>query len=250
MLKGAGYDVPYAVAASGMVKVEGKVFSKSRGYVIWVEEDYLDKGLDPDALRYYVASYTGFTRDLDFAWQTYGDKVNKELVATLGNFLYRALLFAQRNYGEIPEGEVEPEVRAEVEKSIESIREGLDEFEFKKVTDSVLALAAYGNRYLQSREPWNLRKTDPEAAANAIHNCLWLTKALAVLMEPVMPFKAEALWGQLGEPRKDVPLSEAKEPLKTGTQLSKPAPLFEQVPEETISSLTEMISDRIAKARG
>ncbi len=103
MLKGAGYDVPYAVVASGMVKVEGKVFSKSRGYVIWVEEDYLDKGLDPDALRYYVASYTGFTRDLDFNWSAYGEKVNKELVGTLGNFLYRALLFAHRNYGAIPE---------------------------------------------------------------------------------------------------------------------------------------------------
>jgi methionyl-tRNA synthetase len=250
MLKGAGYDVPHAVAASGMVKVEGKVFSKSRGYVIWVEEDYLDRGLDPDALRYYVASYTGFTRDLDFAWQAYGDKVNKELVASLGNFLYRALLFAQRNYKEIPEGEVEPEVRAEVEKTIESIRQGLDEFEFKKMVDAVLALSAYGNRYLQAKEPWNLGKTDPGAAKNAIHNCLWLAKALAVLMEPVMPGKAEAVWEQLGDSRKDTPLAEALEPLKTGTPLDKPSPLFEQIPDELISELSEMVAERIAKASG
>lgn len=250
MLKGAGYDVPYAVAASGMVKVEGKIFSKSRGYVIWVEEDYLERGFDPDALRYYVASYTGFTRDLDFAWHSFGDKVNKELVATLGNFLYRALLFAQRNYKEIPEGEVDPEVRAEVEKTIETIRDGLDEFEFKKVVDAVLALASFGNRYLQSKEPWNLRKTDPEAAQNAIHNCLWLTKALAVLMEPVMPGKAKVIWVQLGEPRENTPIEEALAPLKEGTPLSKPVTLFEQMPEETIEELSEMVADRIAKARG
>jgi methionyl-tRNA synthetase len=250
MLKGAGYDVPYAVAASGMVKVEGKVFSKSRGYVIWVEEDYLDRGLDPDALRYYVASYTGFTRDLDFAWSAYGDKVNNELVATLGNFLYRALLFAQRNYEETPQGEVEGEVRAEVEKAIAAIREGLDEFEFKKVVDSVLALAAYGNRYLQAKEPWNIRKTDPEAASNAIHNCLWLTKALAVLMEPVMPGKAAAVWEQLGDPRSDTPLAEALEPLKVGTPLEKPSPIFEQIPDELIEELSEMVAERIAKASG
>jgi methionyl-tRNA synthetase len=250
MLKGSGYAVPYAVVASGMVRVEGKIFSKSRGYVIWVEEDYLDKGLDPDALRYYVASYTGHTRDLDFSWSTYGDKVNKELVATLGNFLYRALLFAYRNYKVIPEGEVEPEVKAEVEKAIEAIREGLDGYEFKKVSDAVIALAAYGNRYLQSREPWKLMKADPEGARRAIHNSLWITKALAVLMEPVMPGKAEAVWVQLGEPRKDVSLSEALEPLKAGTPLKRPAPLFEQVPEETISSLEEIVAERIAKARG
>ena len=250
MLKGAGYDIPYAVVASGMVRVEGKIFSKSRGYVIWVEEDYLDRGLDPDALRYYVASYTGHTRDLDFNWSTYGEKVNKELVGTLGNFLYRTLLFAHRNYGAIPHGEVEPEVRAEVEKAIQTIRDGLDEYQFKKIADAILALAAYGNRYLQSKEPWKLRKTDPGKAQGVIHNCLWLTKALAVLIEPVMPGKATALWSQLGEARRDAPLAEALEPLKAETILGKPAPLFEQIPEETIEELTEMVAKRIAEAEG
>ena len=250
MLKGSGYAVPYAVVASGMVRVEGKIFSKSRGYVIWVEEDYLDRGLDPDALRYYVASYTGHTRDLDFNWAAYGDKVNKELVATLGNFLYRALLFAYRNYRAVPEGEVEPEVRAEVENAIETIRDGLDEYEFKKVSDAVIALASYGNRYLQSREPWNLVKTDPGGARQAIHNSLWIAKALAVLMEPVLPAKAETVWRQLGEPEKDAPLSEALDPLRVESPIEKPSPIFKQVPEETISSLTEMVAERIARARG
>ncbi|UCH56621.1 MAG: methionine--tRNA ligase [Candidatus Bathyarchaeota archaeon] len=250
MLKGADYDVPHAVVASGMVKVEGKIFSKSRGYVIWVEEDYLDKGLDPDALRYYVASYTGHTRDLDFSWSTYGEKVNKELVGTLGNFLYRTLLFAHRNYKAIPEGVVEPEVKAEVEKAIQAIRQGLDDYEFKKISDAILALATYGNRYLQSREPWKLGKTEPEKARQAIHNSLWLTKALSVLIEPILPSKAESIWEQLGETRKDTPLTEALEPLKVGTPLKKPSPLFQQIPDETIAALSEMVAERIEKARG
>ncbi len=250
MLKGAGYSVPDAVIASGTMKVEGHVFSKSRGYVIWVGEDYLDKGLDPDALRYYIASYTGHTRDLDFAWQAYGEKLNKELVGTLGNFLYRTLLFAYRNYEAIPEGEVEPEVRAEVEKTIEAIRDGLDEYEFKKIADAVMGLAAYGNRYLQSREPWKLTKTDPEKAAETIHNCLWLTKALAVLMEPLLPSKAEAVWEHLGTPKKDVPLTEALEPLAAGTPITKPKPLFEQISDETLAELGEMVSKRIEEASG
>ncbi len=250
MLKGAGYSVPDAVIASGTMKVEGHVFSKSRGYVIWVDEDYLAKGLDPDALRYYIASYTGHTRDLDFAWHAYAEKVNKELVGTLGNFLYRALLFAHRNYEAVPEGEVEPEVRAEVEKTIEAIRDGLDEYEFKKIADAVMSLAGYGNRYLQAREPWKLTKTDPEKAAGTIHNCLWLTKAIAVLMEPMLPFKAEEVWEQLGTPRKDVPLTEALEPLAAGIPIAKPTPLFEQISDETLAELSEMVSRRIEEASG
>lgn len=250
MLKGSGYNVPHAVVASGMVRVEGKIFSKSRGYVIWVQEDYLDKGLDPDALRYYMASYTGHTRDLDFSWSAYGEKVNKELVATLGNFLYRTILFAQRNYKKIPEGTVEPEVKSEVLNSIEIIRDGLDEYEFKKVADGILLLASYGNRYFQSKEPWKLNKIDTAAAQQILYNCLWLCKALAVLMEPVMPTKAEKLWNQLGEPRTDTPISEALKPLKSGTSLNRPKPLFEQISEELLEELSKQVENRIANAKG
>ena len=251
MLKGAGYSVPYAVVASGMVRVEGKIFSKSRGYVIWVEEDYFEKGLDADSLRYYVASYTGHTRDLDFSWGTYGEKVNKELVGTLGNFLYRTILFTHRNYGHIPEGTVEPIVRKAVEEALQAIRDSLDEYEFKKIADAIISLAAFGNRYLQSNEPWKLRKDDPEKAQQAIHNCLWLTKAIAVLMEPVTPAKAEILWTQLyGEARKNVPLSEVLEPLELGIEIREPTPLFEQIPDEEIEQLAKTVSQRIARARG
>ena len=251
MLKGAGYSLPYAVVASGMVKVEGKVFSKSRGYVIWVEDDYLNEGLDPDALRYYVVSYTGHVRDLDFSWRTYAEKVNRELVATLGNFLYRALLFAKRNYGVIPEGDVEEEVRAVVEEAITEIRRGLDEYEFKRVVDAVLAIASYGNRYLQEGEPWRCIKTDPERAKLIVHNALWLAKAIAVLMEPIMPFKALELWRQLGYgERVNVPLDEALSPLEAGLELGVPKPLFEKVSMEKIEELSERIARRVREAGG
>jgi methionyl-tRNA synthetase len=251
MLEGAGYSLPYAVVASGMVKVEGKVFSKSRGYVIWVEDDYLKEGLDPDALRYYVVSYTGHTRDLDFSWRTYADKVNHELVATLGNFLYRALLFAKRHYGVIPKAEVEPRVRKVVEGAIKEIREGLDEYEFKRVVDAVLAVASYGNRYLQEGEPWRRIKTAPEEARVVVHNALWLVKALAILIEPIMPFKAEELWRQLGYGKRcNVPLTEALEPLKAGLDLGEPRPLFEKISEEKVEELSDRIARRVREAGG
>jgi len=251
MLKGAGYSLPYAVVASGMVRVEGHKFSKSRGYVLWVEDDYLNKGLDPDALRYYIASYTGHTRDLDFSWSTYGEKVNNELVATLGNFLYRATLFAKNNYGSVPEGKVEPDVREKVESAVEEIREGLDIYEFKKIADAVLGLASYGNKYLQENEPWKLRKEQPEKAKQTVYNCLWLAKALAVLVEPIMPSKAEELWSQLtGEARSNVPMGEVLEPLRCGIKLGEPKPLFKQIPDELMEQLTSITEERIANAKG
>ncbi len=107
LLKGAGYGIPQAIVASGMVKVDDHKFSKSRGYVVWTNEDYLDKGLSPDYLRYYLLSYTNHTKELNFSWKVFQERVNNELVNTLGNFVYRTLYFAHKEYGGIPEGEAD-----------------------------------------------------------------------------------------------------------------------------------------------
>src|SRR5512145_2339913 len=136
MLKGADYSVPTAVVASGMVKIEDRKFSKTRGYVVWVGEDYLDHGFHPDLLRYYLASYTSHTKELNFSWRVLQEKINTELVAVLGNFLYRTMLFAFKNYGEVPEGELEPEVKGEIEKALKEVKAGMTEYEFKKAVDS------------------------------------------------------------------------------------------------------------------
>jgi methionyl-tRNA synthetase len=250
MLRGAAYSVPDVIIASGTMTVEGHVFSKSRGYVVWIEEDYLINELDPDALRYYIASYTGQTRDLDYNWSTYGEKVNKELVGSLGNFIYRSLLFAYRNYKGIPKGEIDPQVKLQVQETIETIKDGIDEYEFKKISDAILGLAAFGNRYIQKNEPWKLIKQEPENASNVIYNAVWLTKAITVLVEPIMPFKAEEIWRQLGKTRTNVPIEEALEPLKVGDYLIKPKPLFKQVPEEEIEALQEAMLSRISRAGG
>jgi methionyl-tRNA synthetase len=250
MLQGAAYSVPDVIVASGTMTVEGHVFSKSRGYVVWIEEDYLINGLDPDALRYYIASYTGQTRDLDYNWATYSEKVNKELVGSLGNFIYRSLLFAYRNYKGIPKGEVDPQVEHQVQATIETIKDGIDQYEFKKISDAVLRLATFGNRYIQNNEPWKLVKEDPIKASYVIYNTVWLTKAIAVLIEPIMPFKAEEIWKQLGKTKTNVPIEEALEPLKVGDYLNKPKPLFKQIPEEESEALQEAMLRRISRAGG
>jgi methionyl-tRNA synthetase len=85
-------------------------------------------------------------------------------------------------------------------------------------------------------------------ASNVIYNSLWITKAIAILLEPIMPFKAEAIYEQLGKPRQDVPLLEALTPIEFGTKINKPVPLFQPVPDEEIEALQEAMVRRIARA--
>ncbi len=97
MLHVAEYNEPRAVMASGFVNLNGKGFSTSRNRAVWAD-DYLDEGFDPDLLRYYLATNGGFQQDVDFSWDRFQERVNGELVGTVGNFVYRSLLFAARNY--------------------------------------------------------------------------------------------------------------------------------------------------------
>jgi methionyl-tRNA synthetase len=250
MLKGADYSVPTAVVASGMVKIEDKKFSKTRGYVVWVGEDYLDHGFHPDLLRYYLASYTSHTKELNFSWRVLQEKINTELVAVLGNFLYRTMLFAFKNYGEVPAGELEPEVREEIEKSLKEVKAAMSEYEFKKAVDSAMSLASFGNIYFQSHEPWSLIKHDKIACGRVLYNCLHLAKALCLIFEPVIPGTMETAWKELGQEGDlhTILYDEALVPLKAGIKLAKPEILFTKLEDDRIGEMEEIANQRVKAA--
>ncbi|AKB77010.1 Methionyl-tRNA synthetase [Methanosarcina horonobensis HB-1 = JCM 15518] len=250
MLKGADYSVPTAVVASGMVKIEDRKFSKTRGYVVWVGEDYLDHGFHPDLLRYYLASYTSHTKELNFSWRVLQEKINAELVAVLGNFMYRTMLFAFKNYGDVPEGELEPEVKKEIEKALGEVKAAMAEYEFKKAVDSAMTLASFGNTYFQSHEPWKLIKEDRTACGQVVYNCLHLVKALSLIFEPVLPQTMEEAWKELGQ-ESDIHAAhydEALVPLKVGIKLAKPEILFTKLEDDRIGEMEEIANQRVKAA--
>ncbi|NOR48845.1 MAG: methionine--tRNA ligase, partial [Methanosarcinaceae archaeon] len=250
MLKGAGYSQPWAVVASGMVKIEDKTFSKSRGYVVWVGEDYLDHGFHPDLLRYYLTSYTSHTKELNFSWKVFQEKINTELVAVFGNFLYRTLLFNYKNFGAIPEGEIDQDVLDKITDTIARVNEPIGDYEFKKAVDSAMALASYGNVYFQSNEPWKLIKEDKTACGKVVANCIQIAKALILLFEPVLPQKMEDAWGQIGMSG-DVhaaTYSDATMLVNSGTTLPKPTILFEKIDDDKTEEMETISNKRVAEA--
>jgi methionyl-tRNA synthetase len=233
-----------------MVKVDGNKLSRSRGYVIWLLDDYLDQKLDPDYMRYYVVSYTSQTKDLDFTWDSFNDKVNNELVNTLGNFFYRAMYFSNLHFGGVPQGKLPDDIRQKIQKTMDAVIEGLNEYELKKVVDEVMALASYGNEYFQSNKPWELVKKDKAKCQEVLYNSLALTKALAVLIEPIMPSVAEKVWRQLGidSDVHKVLLSEALNPPKQGSKLGEVTPIITKIDEKLLVMLKDLVAKRIEAA--
>jgi methionyl-tRNA synthetase len=245
LLKAAGYTRPTAIVASGMVKVDGETFSKSRGYVVWVDDDYLDHGFHPDLLRYYLASYTSHTKELNFSWKAFGEKINRELVGSLGNFIYRTLFFTYKNFGRVPEGPVSAAIIEQIAATRDKMVRAIDDYEFKKLVDAAMSLSDYGNSYFQSKELWHLIKSDRIACEREVKNCIQLVKALAVLLEPVMPATMRRVQAQLG--LATTRFSDATievEPLR----LNKPALPFSKIDEKKIAELEALLGRRMAGA--
>ena len=249
LLKGAGYGVPYAVVASGMVKVDDHKFSKSRGYVVWTNDDYLDKGLPAEYLRYYLLAYTSHTKELNFSWKVFCERINNEVVNILGNFVYRTLFFAQKEFNGVPACTVDPAILQEIEKSLATVDGLMKEYEFKGAVDAVMSLAAFGNTYIQTNAPWKLVRTDRAGAAQVIKNCVQIVKALALLIEPVMPDKAQECWKMLGyyDEVARHPVSDATCPVPESC-LKAPVPLFAKIEEAQVAELDALLKKRVIEA--
>jgi len=249
LLKGAGYGIPYAIVASGMVKVDDHKFSKSRGYVVWTNEDYLDTGLPADYLRYYLLSYTNHTKELNFSWKVFSERINNEVVNIFGNFVYRTLFFAHKEFGGIPDGPVDPAIIAEIEDCTKTVDNFMKEYEFKGAADAVMSLAAFGNAYMQNNAAWKIVKTDRAAAATVIKNCVQLIKAIALLIEPMMPEKAQECWEMLGytDTIATHQISDAIQEVRA-KNIPVPKPLFAKMDENQIAELDALLQRRVAEA--
>ncbi len=243
MLKGAEYALPDAVVASGMVKVEGKKFSKSRGYVVWVEEDYLRANLSPDYLRYYIVNYTSHQRDLNFSWHVFRDKVNNELIATLGNFIYRVMHFAWKNFGKV-RMDVDEEVIERIRKAKETIEDAIDRWEFKEASDGFMELAGFGNAFFQSSKPWEVIKNDRDKAERIISSALAVVRALAILAYPVLPRSMKAVASTIGLKIEGSTLDTAID-IPECVEVRKPEVPFERIDDEKMEELERIMMERI-----
>jgi methionyl-tRNA synthetase len=82
-----------------------------------------------------------------------------------------------------------------------------------------------------------------------IKNCIQIAKAVALLLEPVMPAKAQECWIMLGynDNISNYPISEAVRQVPE-TCIRTPAPLFAKMEEDQVKELDALLQKRVAEA--
>ncbi len=258
MLMGHGeFVVPENVPANEFLNIEGKKLSTSRGWAVWLHE-YLEV-FPPDLLRYALASTFPETKDSDFGWKDFQTRVNSELADILGNFVHRSLTFACREFdGYVPPLLEPSSLDLEVLEALKSapgrIGALYERYRFREAVAQTMNIARLGNKYFNDTAPWKTRKTDRQACGNTIHVSLQICGALAILMDPVLPFTAARLRGllQFSGARSSMPgeggearigWDEAANPcLQSGHRVQAPHILFEKLEDAVIDRQIAMLA--------
>ena len=199
---GAGrrLELPYDVAASEYLTMEGRKTSSSRGVGILVR-DFLET-YDADALRFFLAVAGPENQDTDFTWAEFVRRNNDELVAKWGNLVNRALALSHRNFGAVPQpGPLIPEdeeLIAAVEAGFDAVGELIGAARFRAAITEAMRLADRVNQYASDQAPWTTIKTDRERAATVLYVLLRAVDNLKIIFTPFLPFSSQALHELLG----------------------------------------------------
>lgn len=194
-------QLPHDVPANEFMNIEGRQFSKSRNWAIWLP-DILDR-YQPDAIRYYVASTFPETHDSDFSWDGFYNRVNGELLAAWGNLVNRMLSFAYKRFdGTVPAYDhLTDEDRAIIQRAesgFETIGTLIEQVNLREGLQTAMGFVREANAYLDSREPWKRIKEDPADAARSVYTILRVIDNLNVLLAPFLPFSAQKVHEYLG----------------------------------------------------
>ena len=192
MLNFSGRKIPTNVYVHGFLTVSEEKMSKSRGTGINPLR-YLELGLNPDWLRYYLAAkLNSHVEDVDFTAEDFVTRVNADLVGKYVNIASRVSGFLTKRF----EGRLSADLGvdgdallAALQAAVPTVAQLYENREFGKALREVMALADQVNGYIEAHKPWELAKREgAEAELHAACSTgVEAFRILSVLLAPVMP---------------------------------------------------------------
>jgi methionyl-tRNA synthetase len=238
------YKLPDLIPTRGHLLLLGKKISRSRHWMITIR-DFLES-FPPDYLRFYLTRIVPYSQsDANFELREFADKINNELVSSIGNFVYRALVFVKNKHGcVVPEpgiaGEEEAAVLSELRGAVQETGRLIEEGHYDRALKRVLDFSGRCNRYFQQKAPWENTGEEP---TTVYYSCN-LVAGLATLLYPFLPFSSEEVWAQLGFGRpvwKDGWASASELRVEPGKKINEPKPVFRKIEEEDLSKVRIML---------
>ncbi len=209
ILMALGEPLPKQVLGHPWLLVGEDKMSKSRGNVIYADD--MAKRFGTDAVRYYLLSEMPFTQDGTITYESFITKFNADLANTLGNLVNRTVAMTNKYFGgsvkkSSPDGEFDSELIATAEETVKNYYAQMDSYHNADACETVMNLAKRCNKYIDETAPWALAKDEnaKDRLSSVLYNLLDCIRMLAVMLTPMMPKSAEAIFAQLKTDNKEL----------------------------------------------
>ena len=180
LASGQGYNLPWNVSATEFLQFRGQKASKSQRVGIWIDEAL--EMFPVDYWRFFLIATRPESKDTNFTWSAFTDKINADLNDTFGNFIHRTLSFITSNLTEqIPQptklDKDDQAVLQAVKEKVEQAAKEIEDSWLQSAANTLISISRIGNQYLNTKEPWNLMKTDKEKAGTIFYVAAQVVKA-------------------------------------------------------------------------
>ena len=204
MLLSSGQPLPTRIFVHDYLTMGGRKISKSAAGAAALEPTALEPvklaaQYGTDAVRWWLLREVPRVGDADFTVERLAARADDELANGLGNLVNRVLaMIGKYRDGQVPEpGPVPPggeDLDAAIRQAGDRIGAALDEFDFRRATAAVWAIADEANRFVNRVRPWDLAKAEPAGAAPARLDAVLalLTRACSALGRELVPFLPDA----------------------------------------------------------
>lgn len=212
MLMAAGLPLPKTVFAHGWLLVGGEKMSKTK--LTGIAPSQIVEEFGSDAFRYYFTRAIQFGQDGSFSWEDIAARYNAELANGFGNLASRVAAMITKYFGgELPApgamSDAEAALEATAARATADAEAAIDKISPTEAITAVWTLVDATNLYLTEQEPWKVAKlpgeTDDHGAgvaggrlATILVTAAEALRSLAILLNPITPRAAQALWDSLG----------------------------------------------------
>ncbi|HRA50371.1 methionine--tRNA ligase, partial [Actinotalea sp.] len=210
MLMAAELPLPRQVFAHGWLLVGGEKMSKSK--LTGIAPDQIIDTFGSDAFRYYFLRAIAFGQDGSFSWEDLHARYTAELANGFGNLASRVAAMVGRYYdGALPAAgaptAAEDALADVAARAVADADAAIDRLALHEAIAAVWTLVEATNGYLTEQAPWSAAKTEvgvdgtyPQGGrlATVLVTSAEALRVLAVLLHPVIPRAAAALWESLG----------------------------------------------------
>jgi methionyl-tRNA synthetase len=145
-----------------------------------------------------------FGQDCNFSIEAIIQRFNSDLANDLGNLLSRTTaMITKYRGGVVPkrgDAKGDSDVRDLASHVIKNYQQNFDEFNFSRGLENVWELISRVNKYIVENEPWAIAEKPSEAKRldSVLFHAAESLRLIAVMVAPVIPKTAQALWEQLG----------------------------------------------------